>query len=255
MEKFYRYLIVFLLLGFFSYASLPHLRAEVSIIEIMQNSLPSIVHIKAENAFADKGQGQLVRDPKTGKLLVVRKLRGATYARTGTGVIIDPDGLIATNAHVVRNAARVSVSYDDGKQKEARIVWVAKNDDLAFLRVESDGELPAFAFSNSDTIKLRDVVYTVGGSEILRGSFIQGKVSGIGMRAPSRNDDTVQVDLIQTSMQDMYQGDSGSPLFDKEGNLLGIMAAVKTSSPYVSYAIPSNRIKKYYKKFLEATPR
>lgn len=248
---------VFLLMAgaiFVAAVRLPLLWAQDSIIILMQDSLRSIVHIKAENALAEKGPAQLVRD-EAGRVLVVRQLKGATYARTGTGVIIDPSGLIVTNAHIVRSAARVSVSFDDGTQKAAELVWVASDDDVAFLRVRADQPLPAFSFSDSDAIKLGEPVYTVGGSEILRGSFIQGKVSGIGMRAPSREGKSVQVDLIQTSMQDMYQGDSGSPLLDKEGRLLGVMAAVKTTTPYVSYAIPSNRIKRYYAKFLDAARR
>lgn len=250
-RKFVFYLILSLGICCFISFLISQLYAQSSIIEIIQDSLRSIVSIKAENALAEKESPQLAKDPRTGKIVVVQRLKGATYARVGAGVVIDASGIIATNAHIVKGAQRVSVTLSDGTEAKAHVLWVSLEDDLAFLRVTTEVLFVPLGFSTIKTIQLRDTVYTVGGSEMLKGSFIQGKISGVGKRAQAQEGDTYHVDLIQTSFEDMYQGDSGSPLLDRNGKLLGLMVAVKTSTPYVSFAIPSHRIAKYYLEFIK----
>lgn len=222
-----------------------------SIIDSIDKSLQSIVQIKARNAVAGKGPASVVKDADTGRILIMQKGRAATFERMGAGAIIHASGLIITNEHIVKDAGRIAVILHDKSAFEAKVVHTVTRDDIAFIRIAPVGPLPAVTFSDSDRIKLGGTVYSVGNSPILDGTISQGVILGIGKRAVSKAKKRNFIDLIKTDIK-LYEGDSGGPLLDEKGGLLGLIVASETSHPYATFAIPSNKIKGYYLELLNA---
>ena len=223
--------------------SSPRAFAQSSIIDQVQRAQPSIVGVTAENTDVFQSPPAIAGiDPKTGRVVVVRKVQQPTYQRAGAGVVLDSSGIIVTNAHTVQRSNSITVTLSDHTQLPASVVKVVMNLDLAFLKVNPPSPLKPIWLADSDQIKLGEEIITVGNSELLKQTVSGGKIIGIGTnRHPDGRDKT---DLIQTTIN-LYSGDSGGPLFDHQGRLLGLMTAKETSADHSSFAIPVNKIKKY----------
>ncbi|WP_250292990.1 trypsin-like peptidase domain-containing protein, partial [Frankia sp. CiP1_Cm_nod1] len=152
---------------------------------------------------------------------------------TGSGVIIRQDGYILTNNHVVSDAARggsLSVSTQDGKDYNAKIVGADPSSDLAVIKIEETGLKPA-TFGNSDALAVGELVVAVGSPLGLNGTVTSGIVSAV--HRPVRTGDTdVQdsnavLDAIQTDAP-INPGNSGGPLVNSRGELIGINSAIAT---------------------------
>jgi serine protease Do len=169
---------------------------------------------------------------------VPRGSRRETLA-LGSGFIIDPTGLIVTNDHVVGDATRIRVTLHDGTTLPARLVGRDARMDLALLKIESRKPLRAVTWGRSDDVRIGDWVLTVGNPFGLVNSVAAGIVSG-------RNRDlhTGPYDeYIQTDAA-MNTGNSGGPMFDLSGRVVGIDTAIYTQtggSVGVGFAIPSNQ--------------
>ena len=223
-----------------------------SLIQIIQESLSSIVGIEAENAQLFKTRDIGIRDAATGRLAIARGLKSSKYLRSGAGVIIDSSGLIATNAHLVLHPGRIAVTLHDNSKYEAKVVWVAPEEDLAFLRIPPLSPYQPLAFSNSDDARIGTPVYAIGNSEFIKGTIAQGKITGIGNKASRKDANDPLVDILQTNFS-TYRGDSGGPLLDSAGRLLGLIVAAETKAPHATFAIPSNKIKHYYLTYTQKT--
>lgn len=252
MKTFTRLKFIYIALLFLLAHCLSHEQARgESVIQIINDSLPSIVRVKAENAQVGKGKNAAFRDEK-GRIFIMKTLQGAQYRRFGAGVIINPQGLIVTNAHTVRDAGRVIVTFNSGKETTATVAWLAPQDDTAFIQPDNPEENTApLPFADSDSVKLGSVIYTVGSSEVLNGTLTGGKVTGIGKSVRRRQTNQDFADLIQTSFN-VYPGDSGGPILDKEGKFLGIIVAAETAKNHTSFAVPSGKIKKHYREYLQS---
>ncbi len=156
----------------------------------------------------------------------------------GSGFIIDEDGLIVTNNHVVEGADDIEVTLDDGRKYGAELVGADPQTDIALLRIEPEGDLPALGFGDSDSVEVGDWVVAVGNPFGLGGSVTAGIVS-----ARSRNinagpyDDFIQTDAA------INRGNSGGPMFNLEGEVIGINTAIFSpsgGSVGIGFAIPSN---------------
>lgn len=159
-------------------------------------------------------------------------------AGVGSGVIIDPSGIILTNNHVVAGGGTVLVRLQDGREFEATDVMTDPDTDLAVLRIEGAGELTAAQIGNSDEMQIGDWVLAIGAPFGLRESVTAGIVSaksrGIGMMA--------REEFLQTDAA-INPGNSGGPLVNLKGELIGINTAISsTTGGYqgVGFAIPIN---------------
>lgn len=229
---------------------LPLLNAQESrsVIETIQNLLPSLVVIKSENAGLYRGPDQYVRDGR--KLYVINPVRVAQYARRGGGVIIDSSGVIVTNAHTVDNAGRIKVILNDNTELEAKVIFLSVEDDLAFLRISPKSGLSAIPFAGAESMKLGAPVFSVGSSEILKGSISNGKIIGVGTKNSNEGAGEASIEMLKINF-DIYHGDSGAPVISEDGKLIGLLMAGSTNTAHLIIAIPSQKIKKYYIKCLE----
>ena len=156
----------------------------------------------------------------------------------GSGVLVDDQGTILTNNHVVENATEVKVSFADGREAKARILGVDPRTDLAALRVPGDG-LPAATLGNSDELQVGDVVLAFGDPFGLGGTVTMGIVSAIGRGNIGVAD---YEDFIQTDAA-INPGNSGGALVDTRGEVIGINTAILSRSggyQGIGFAIPSN---------------
>lgn len=220
---------------------------EPSIIETMLRLKPSLVEVNAVNAAAvnmPHNRGYF-KDPKTGKILVIdRGARVASYERNGAGVILSTNGVIVTNAHVVGNAQMVKVLLENGQKLNARVVRYAPDLDLALLKIEWPQKLRAVPIADSALIRLNQEIFTVGSSPLLKEAMTGGRITGLASSRNAYYSNAYESDFFETSM-DIYRGDSGGPLFNRNGELIGLMTAKLLSQGHSSFAVSSNKIRRY----------
>jgi len=155
----------------------------------------------------------------------------------GSGTIIGADGYILTNAHVVKDADQITVRFSDQREMPAKLVGMDERSDIALLKVDATG-LPTVQIGDSDKLQVGEWVVAIGSPFGLEHTATAGIVSALGRNLPSDN----YVPFIQTDAA-VNPGNSGGPLFDTEGNLVGINSQIfSKSGGYMglSFAIPIN---------------
>ena len=165
-----------------------------------------------------------------------------TVNSVGSGFIVDATGLIVTNNHVVEGAESIQVHLQNGTLLKAELVGRDPKTDLAVLRVKSENPLPVVAFGDSDALRIGEWVVAIGNPFGLGGSVSLGIVS-------ARNRDInagPYDDFIQTDAA-INKGNSGGPLFDLNGNVVGINTAIYSvtggGSNGVGFSVPANTAK------------
>ncbi len=166
--------------------------------------------------------------------------RHAIEAR-GSGFIIDADGTIVTNNHVVKGAKTVSVTLDDGTQLSAKVIGHDSRTDIAVLKIDAHKQLPYIQLGNSATVKPGQWVVAMGNPFGLGGTVTAGIVSASGRDiGAGPYDQFIQVDAP------INQGNSGGPLFTQDGKVIGMNTAILSPSGGsigIGFAIPSDMIK------------
>lgn len=159
----------------------------------------------------------------------------------GSGFVVDADGYIVTNNHVIAGADEISVIFHDETKLPAKIVGRDTKTDLALLKVDSKKKLPFVSFGSSDDLRVGDWVVAVGNPFGLGGSVSAGIVSARGRNINVGPFD----DFIQTDAA-INRGNSGGPLFNANGEVVGINSAIYSptgGSVGISFAVPSSLAK------------
>jgi len=205
-----------------------------------ENTVNAVVHVKnlAQNSgqmtFEDLFFGRRSQSPQIG---------------TGSGVIINTDGYIITNNHVITNAQEISVTMNNNKTYVAELIGTDPKTDIALLKIDSNEDLPFITFADSDNAKIGEWVLAVGNPFNLTSTVTAGIIS-----AKAR-------DLSGTSKQSFIQtdaavnpGNSGGALVNTNGELVGINTAISSQTgSYVGYsfAVPSNIARKVIEDIME----
>jgi len=159
----------------------------------------------------------------------------------GSGFIIDAKGIVITNNHVIKGAEDIIVRVDGNKEYKAKVIGADPLSDLAVLKIESNDKFVPVKFGNSDKARVGDWVIAIGNPFGLGGTVTSGIISArnrdIGM---NRYEDFIQTDASINS------GNSGGPLFNMNGDVVGINTAIlgQSGSIGIGFAIPSNSAKK-----------
>ncbi len=159
----------------------------------------------------------------------------------GSGFIIDPAGFIVTNNHVIEGADEITVNLHDGTSLKAKLIGHDDRTDVALLKVDSPAPLPAVPFADSDGARVGDWVLAIGNPFGLGGSVTAGIVSARGRDIRQGPYD----DFIQTDAA-INRGNSGGPLFNMNGEVIGINTAIYSPSGGsigIGFSIPSNMAK------------
>ena len=155
---------------------------------------------------------------------------------TGTGFIFDASGLILTNHHVVDAADRLTVELYDGRVLRGTVVGSDPDTDVAVVRVEAGGPLEAAPLGNSDEVRVGDGVVAIGNPLAYEHTVTAGIVSFVGRKLfDSSLDHFIQTDAA------IAMGNSGGPLIDARGLVIGITAAVSRQASNIGFAIPINQ--------------
>ena len=158
----------------------------------------------------------------------------------GSGFIIDKDGTVVTNNHVIKDADDILVRVNGDKEYKAKIIGTDPLSDIAVLKIESDDKFKPVKFGNSDLARIGDWVIAIGNPFGLGGTVTSGIISArnrsIGL---SRYEDFIQTDAS------INQGNSGGPLFNMDGDVVGVNTAILSQggSIGIGFAIPSNNAK------------
>ena len=155
----------------------------------------------------------------------------------GSGFIIDPAGYVVTNNHVIQDAEEITVILQDDTQLPAELVGHDPKTDIAVLKVKSDRTLPALKFGNSDALRVGDWVLAIGNPFGLGGTVTAGIISARGRDINTGPYD----DFLQTDAS-INRGNSGGPMFNLEGEVVGINTAIFSPSGGsigIGFAIPS----------------
>jgi len=210
--------------------------ALASYADAAQRALPSVVHIYTSQEI--KSRHPLLSDPLFRHFFGNRQ--GEMVQRRsglGSGVVVSSEGYILTNNHVIEQADEIEVALADGRKVPARIVGSDPESDLAVLRVEAGGKLPAIVFGKSDELRVGDVVLAIGNPFGVGQTVTSGIVSALGRSHLGIN--TFE-NFIQTDAA-INPGNSGGALIDVSGHLVGINTAIFSQSGGsmgIGFAIP-----------------
>jgi Do/DeqQ family serine protease len=161
----------------------------------------------------------------------------------GSGVVVDPSGLVVTNFHVIRGASQVKVALSDKREFDADIVLKDPRSDLAVLRIKGAHErFPTLQFDDSDKLQVGDVVLAIGDPFGVGQTVTHGIVSALARTQVGTSDYQF---FIQTDAA-INPGNSGGALVDMNGRLVGINSAIASSSggsEGIGFAIPANLVR------------
>jgi S1-C subfamily serine protease len=166
---------------------------------------------------------------------------------TGSGIVIDANGTILTNYHVIENAIKVTVSFEKGQSVEAQVVGKDPSDDLAILHISPDGlKLHPLKLGDSSTVQVGDPVYAIGNPFDLERTLTTGVISALQREITAPNGFTIN-NVLQTDAP-INPGNSGGPLLNAAGEVIGINSQIETGgsgdgSVGIGFSIPINTAK------------
>ncbi|MEC9086744.1 MAG: Do family serine endopeptidase [Pseudomonadota bacterium] len=244
-------LAVFTLGAALHFGSSQHLAAAElpNFVDLVERNAPSIVEISTirqmavRSPVADSELEELLRriNPDQEPDLDIegmpeQRRRGAV----GSGFLISKDGYVITNNHVVVGADEIQVTLNDRRVFNAEVIGLDEPSDLALLKVDAD-DLPYVGFGDSDELRVGEWVLAIGSPFGLEFSAAAGIVSAKGRSVPGRSSYNYMA-FIQSDVA-INQGNSGGPLFNLEGDVIGINSQILSStggSNGISFSIPSN---------------
>ncbi|MEM9136786.1 MAG: HhoA/HhoB/HtrA family serine endopeptidase [Cyanobacteria bacterium P01_F01_bin.42] len=161
----------------------------------------------------------------------------------GSGFIIDANGIVLTNAHVVNNADTVTVTLKDGRDFEGAVRGVDEVSDLAVVKIKADQQtLPQAALGDSDEIQVGDWAIAVGNPVGLDNTVTLGIVSTLHRSSAEIGIPDKRLEFIQTDAA-INPGNSGGPLLNESGEVIGINTAIRADATGIGFAIPINKAK------------
>ena len=211
-----------------------------SFAELSKRLMPAVVNITTQQVVAPSG---LPEFPEGSPLEQFNEFFGGPSSperqgSLGSGFVISPDGLIVTNNHVIENADEINAVFSDGRTLRATLIGTDEATDIAVLKVEQDDPFPFVDWADSDSAEVGDWVMAIGNPFGFGGSVSVGIVSARNRDIRSGNYD----DYIQTDAA-INRGNSGGPLFNLNGEVLGVNTAIISptgGSVGLGFSIPAN---------------
>jgi serine protease Do len=195
------------------------------------------------------GSGSVARTVSTSDemtALIQRSVPAFVFLAGGSGVVISPDGLVLSNAHVLEGGREYTVRLGDGRSFKARLVGYHGFGDLALLQIEGAKDLPHVTLGDSDEARVGDWCMAIG-NPLALGMLDQTPTVSVGVISATQHVHMNYADSLVTDAP-INPGNSGGPLLNARGELIGINGQIRTrmglrSNTGLGFAIPSNRIK------------
>lgn len=210
-------------------------------IKAAENSVHAVVHVK-NTAIVSSA-------PSLQDFFYGKQAQPRTQIGTGSGVIISPDGYIITNNHVIAGSNKISITLNDNRVYEAKLIGTDEKTDIALLKIEADDELPSIQFGDSDNARVGEWVLAVGNPFNLTSTVTAGIISAKARDLSGKNSQS----FIQTDAA-VNPGNSGGALVNAKGELIGINTAITSQTgSYIGYsfAVPSNIARKVVEDIIE----
>ncbi len=218
-----------------------------SFADLAERLTPAVVSITTESFMPSMGQDGIPEFPEGSpfedlfRQFFERYGQNAPQERMpvalGSGFIIDPDGYVVTNNHVIEQADAIIVRLDNGRELEATVVGIDPKTDIALLKVEADEPLPYVNFGDSSVVRVGDWVLAIGNPFGFGNSVTAGIISARQRDIQSGPYD----DYLQTDAP-INRGNSGGPLFNMDGEVVGVNTAIYSpsgGSVGIGFAVPS----------------
>lgn len=218
-----------------------------AIADVAQKAMPAVVHIEVtQRVEVASPPGPFESDPffryffgpPPGPRTYKKEMRGI-----GSGMILDGEGHILTNFHVISGASKIIVKTSVGEEFEAKVLGSDPKTDLAVIRIKAAKNIPSLAFGDSDRLRVGEWVVAIGNPRGLEQTVTAGIISAkhrVGVLDPSNYQDYIQTDAA------INPGNSGGPLLNLSGEVIGVNAAIVSESggfEGIGFAIPSNMAK------------
>ena len=224
----------------------PYLALEAfsnSIADIAETVGPAVVNIDTVRMV--KTQFPSFEDP------IFRRFFGREFEEfrrtipqkgTGSGFIINQEGYVLTNEHVVRKADKIKVTLSDGREFDGEIIGSDVTSDMAIVKIKAD-HLPTVTLGNSDELRVGEIVIAIGNPYGLQQTVTMGVVSAKDRSIPTGIEGHIYKDFIQTDTA-INPGNSGGPLLNIKGEVVGINTAIIPYAQGIGFAIPINIAKR-----------
>ncbi|HKB10338.1 MAG TPA: Do family serine endopeptidase [Vicinamibacterales bacterium] len=211
----------------------------VNFADVVERLNPAVVNIDTTTRGSDKrrrNRAQSPGDPFDAPFDFGNPRDRDTPRRgAGSGFIIDPDGSILTNNHVVDRAERITVKLSDGRTMRARLVGADPDTDIALIKVDGQSGLPVAPLGDSSTLRMGEWVCAIGNPLGYEHTVTVGVVSFLGRKLFDMSLDN----YIQTDAAINF-GNSGGPLINSRGEVIGINAAISSRASSIGFAVPIN---------------
>jgi serine protease Do len=229
-------LLLGLLAGALAGSPLPSRRSEI--VEVVEKAAPAVVNIAA---------AQTVRRRSTlwEEFFFGPSPRRRPMQSIGSGVIIDPKGIILTNDHVISGASRITALTKSGLELDCEVVGADADNDLAVLRVRKPpaSSLPTIKLGSSSDLMIGETIVAIGNPLGLSHTVTAGVVSALGRSVRGENNERVYTDFIQTDAS-VNPGNSGGPLVNVQGEMIGVTTALLGGAQGIGFAIPVDRVRR-----------
>jgi serine protease Do len=214
-----------------------------SIADIAEKNSPAVVNIDTVRMV--ETQNPFLDDPIFGHFFgdqFKEYTRTIPQKGTGSGFIINQEGYIITNEHVVHKAEKIKVTLSDGREFTGEVIGSDTTSDMAIVKIKAD-HLPLVALGDSDKLRVGEIVVAIGNPYGLQQTVTMGVVGAKGRSIPTGIEGRVYKDFIQTDAA-INPGNSGGPLLNTKGEVVGINTAIIPYAQGIGFAIPINIAKK-----------